>query len=310
MCANKLININRIAKQFLIDVFSIEVVNSSFLSSVYILNKKFVLRGRLLDGNVLGNISVFEKQLNAIKEKIDIETPVYNKSISGQIDVCSDEKIWNCYNILNGSTICNWWEMHSLSSQQKDQLFDVLEKIRMATIGEPTDTLYQPAYCFLTDFKKRFLLDANILSQSSRGYIQNTISAISELRSKAGPKNLAFVHGDFHSGNVLFCGGQVSGLIDLDWARIGFPEEDIAYLTMMLGRDLDGSLSVDIEKVRLSIENPRGKEIDRDRFKKYVTLFAVFDLMLFASNAESERGKYWYEYQKRYVDVLLKMYTK
>jgi len=49
----------------------------------------------------------------------------------------------------------------------------------------------------------------------------------------------AFIHRDFHPGNVLWTGDRVSGVVDWCNASIGVPEVDLAHCRLNLTRDLD-----------------------------------------------------------------------
>lgn len=49
----------------------------------------------------------------------------------------------------------------------------------------------------------------------------------------------AFIHRDFHPGNVLWTGDRLSGVVDWCSASIGVPEVDLAHCRLNLTRDLD-----------------------------------------------------------------------
>jgi len=49
---------------------------------------------------------------------------------------------------------------------------------------------------------------------------------------------LGTVHGDFHRGNLLFAGGRLSCIMDLESCRRGYPAEDICALLIIAARHL------------------------------------------------------------------------
>lgn len=62
----------------------------------------------------------------------------------------------------------------------------------------------------------------------------------------AAPTQRRLTHGDFHPGNVLWAGCEVSGVIDWAGVRLGDPRFDLAYLrldtTLILGADAADAL--------------------------------------------------------------------
>lgn len=57
------------------------------------------------------------------------------------------------------------------------------------------------------------------------------------------PAPATFIHGDFHPGNLLWSGSELTGIVDWEWASIGPPGEDIAHwranAAILTGQDID-----------------------------------------------------------------------
>ncbi len=56
--------------------------------------------------------------------------------------------------------------------------------------------------------------------------------SIIDFLKKSRPQNISydtFIHGDFHYGNVLFENFKVTGVLDWEYAGLGFKEQDIAW---------------------------------------------------------------------------------
>lgn len=304
------VNLNQVAQEFLADIESIKLINDSFLSSVAIINGRFILRGRNAIGANPFSLGLVNRFLVPINKELRIEIPVYLTSRKQETDVLAHGKIWNFYEMVGGKSICNWWEMYSLPLQRKLMLFETLKKIRSMTMLSESDSLIKSNYCFIRDLKYRLNSNSNLLNEDFRIQIDKILNNVELERISAKPHELCFVHGDFHSGNVLYLGGRVSGLIDLDWMRVGFPEEDLGYLIMMICRNLDGSLTFNPRGMSEIINIINASGINCFRLNKYIVLFAVFDLMLFSSFVNTEPGKYWFEYQKFYLGCLLEMFDK
>jgi len=67
--------------------------------------------------------------------------------------------------------------------------------------------------------------------------------AILRDRFPGEPERYVLCHGDFGEGNFLVDGGRVSALLDWEFAHIGDPHDDLAWLTvraLMFGHDLTG----------------------------------------------------------------------
>lgn len=63
------------------------------------------------------------------------------------------------------------------------------------------------------------------------------------------PELIRTVHGDFHRGNLLFCKGKLSCIMDLESFRKGYPAEDICALLMITARNLKKSEHVRLERL-------------------------------------------------------------
>jgi aminoglycoside phosphotransferase (APT) family kinase protein len=67
--------------------------------------------------------------------------------------------------------------------------------------------------------------------------------AILRERFPGEPPRIVLCHGDYGEGNFLVEGGRVSGLLDWEFAHVGDPHDDLAWLTVraaLFGRSLPG----------------------------------------------------------------------
>ena len=90
--------------------------------------------------------------------------------------------------------------------------------------------------------------------------------ALLDLSYQHAPKQV--IHTDIHLGNVLFRDGQVSGLVDFDWATIESPWWDFAYSFTQNGTDCgenDGKLNTALFALALQSycgeRKPMGEEL-------------------------------------------------
>lgn len=59
---------------------------------------------------------------------------------------------------------------------------------------------------------------------------------LDETRGSPDEGPVQWVHGDFQLENLLFCGGEVSGVVDFDGARAGTPALDLAFALFSVAR--------------------------------------------------------------------------
>jgi homoserine kinase type II len=60
------------------------------------------------------------------------------------------------------------------------------------------------------------------------GLVRDSLWAADVLRRKAGGLPQVTIHSDYHPGNLRFLGGEISGLVDFDWAKVDLRSFDVA----------------------------------------------------------------------------------
>lgn len=116
--------------------------------------------------------------------------------------------------------------------------------------------------------------------------------------------DLAFVHGDFHYGNVLLDEqGDVSGLVDLDGCRVAHPLEDLGYTAMMLVRRTDGGPArlADLDRIWAWYGAPAELRI---LYPDYVLFYALFDVALFEDAVNLPDRERYVRLQRELLDEL------
>ena len=141
-------------------------------------------------------------------------------------------------------------------------------------------------------------------SKSNIKRIKQSLNKV--LNNSLSIKNLCFIHGDWHYGNlILDKDNKVIGVIDLDWCRIGYHLEDLAYTVMMLLRFYDSD-QFNFNKKRFSelLDWYGLNKNEIDLFKEYLILYAFYDVCILKDAADLKNQKYYLNYQKSFLDYL------
>lgn len=94
--------------------------------------------------------------------------------------------------------------------------------------------------------------------------------------NKPTAQRVSLLHGDYRTGNFLFDGAHITGIVDWELASLGDPMEDLGWVFKELWR-LDGTICgfFDAEKTIELYEEYSGLTVDRDALR-YWSLFAEF----------------------------------
>lgn len=92
---------------------------------------------------------------------------------------------------------------------------------------------------------------ARILKKDDTDVIRQVVEAQTGLLEEV--ERPVLVHGDFHRGNLLVNGGELTGVVDFEWCMAGDPEWDLA--TLQEGREFRGD-------ARKAFEEGYGRRLD------------------------------------------------
>lgn len=94
---------------------------------------------------------------------------------------------------------------------------------------------------------------------------------------------LAWIHGDYHGRNMVFVGDEMRGLFDFDVVYRGFRIVDVSRAMFMFGRQYRGSSIIRSEVAQAFLEEyARNTELRQEELQA-IPVFAVLDLIPFAS---------------------------
>lgn len=101
-----------------------------------------------------------------------------------------------------------------------------------------------------------------------------------------GPERTVLCHGDLGPGNFMQADGRVSGLLDWEFAHLGDPMDDLAWLSIRTAQV--GGLG-DLDALLDSYRAKSGTAIDADR-ARYYQLFVLARMAIACSVALARRG--------------------
>lgn len=271
------------------------------IARVWLLEDRFVLRARALAADTLREFHREQALLELARPVIPARLPAPIASADGARYVIHGDALWTLYHQLPGRIRCPWQTLHRAPESERRCLVTSLRALHDATRGKlnPVGSDW-----VLRGVRARLDPVAPLLSTTARVSVERALSGVAAARTRFGRSQCAFVHGDFHWGNLLVDDhGEVVALLDLDWCRVGHPLEDLAYTAMMLLRDYDSPTPRFDELDRiLDWYDPQG--VDRSLFDEYLVLYALFDVHLFWAAADlTDRSRYL-QYQLWFLEAL------
>lgn len=240
----------------------------------------YVLRSRALDA---GTVEAFRREtdlVDRLRGVLPLRLPDPLPADDGRRCVPDAETgaLWTIHAALPGRIVRPWQALHLAPDGERRALVVALRALHDATRGRlgPPD----PAW-IVRDVRARLARAGSMLSARSASRVRAAVDRVEASGRDLDPDRLAFVHGDFHWGNLLVADdGRVDGLLDLDWCRVSDPLEDLAYSAMMLVRNCDGGpwRLDDLDRV-VAWYGPG--PLDTGRFRDLFLLYAFFDAVLF-----------------------------
>lgn len=233
-----------------------------------------------------------------MRSVLPCQIPTNLPTDDGQGFVVADNALWTLHRMLPGRILRPWQDLHHAGEDERRSLVQALRRLHDATVGlaGPPGT----ADWLVVDAGRRYAEVRQTLPVGVQARVETALERHAGHVATLPPAEAVFVHGDFHWGNLLLdATDSVTGLLDLDWCRIGSPVEDLAYTAMMLARDCETGF-------------PRLGEPDRvmswyglpqrhcNALREAMILYALFDVHLF-TNAAGLAGR------ARYLDCQVRL---
>lgn len=261
------------------------------IARVWMLGDAYVLRARAGGPGVAESFAREQALLERLAPLVTLGLPMPLAADDGQRHVLHDGDLWTLHRALPGRVLRPWQDLHRAPDDERRALLCALRDLHDRTAGRLGDG---DGNWLARDAGARFAEVRHLLSQRARARVDR---ALERHRGRVPVPAPAFVHGDFHWGNLLVdAGGRVTGLVDLDWCRVADPVEDLAYTAMMLARDYDRG------RPRLD-DLPRllgwyGLPSDAGgAFAEAFVLYAMFDVHLFLGAAGLSGRERYVEHQ-------------
>lgn len=268
---------------------------------VWLVGERWVLRGRL-DGPAAAEDFAREQALVAqVRPLLPYPLPAPCPTAAGALYVRRGGLLWTLHEALPGHVLHSWQALEGAPDADRRRLVRLLRDLHDRTRGRlgPGD----PAAVVRTARAnaERF---ADRLSAAARARLRKAFARVMYNAVSFEPADLAFVHGDFHYGNVLLDeAGRVTGLLDLDWSRVAHPLEDLGYTTAMLVRRTDGGAHrlADIDRIWAWYG---AAEAVRILYPDYVLFYALYDVALFEDAPNLKDRERWRRVQLDFVEAL------
>lgn len=298
----------KILEEFGIKVVDIKKSAQAALTEVYVVNNTFVLRGRKKELNSIEKLHKELDLLHLVQPKISISLPQLKTTKSGGFFVEKDGYLWTVYPLIKGNIVCSWFDLEKANDNLNRKLFSF-----MKTMHDNTKGIFQEnhlSYSFLEDIKEKLKSNAKLISKESHQRVKRAIREVSKNLASNTIKDLCFIHGDFHHGNIVYNESkEIVGILDLDWCRVGYYLEDIAFTIMMFLRHYQTDHFTFNEDEFLKIVD--FYKVDKNRLillKEYLILYGFFDVCLFNEITGLSKKEYFLNYQKTLLNEICKQF--
>jgi hypothetical protein len=249
------------------------------LSQVYLIDKKYVLRGRPIHGNTYSDFLVEQCLLS----KIDawwyinpIRIPALIKTKMGDSCFIDGDYMWTLANYIPGELLCWINKVYLLSDSDREMYVKWLYHIHNKTRNIQKEDSH---FIFADWVLERYKYVFDYFTLSEQQIIENTISDIWSLTEN----RTTFVHGDYHPGNILIDTEtkMISWLIDFDWCHVGSIYEDLSFIILVFIRDISQEHFLYDAWVIEKLIKMYPEKIDFSLLKKYMLVRWVHDLSFF-----------------------------
>lgn len=260
------------------------------IARVWMLGDRYVLRARTLTPTVVPEFRRECTLIERVRGLVPWRLPEPLPADDGELHVALDGALWTLHRAIPGRILCPWQDLHRASDADRIRLVRLLRAMHDATLGR-LDATGGSWLC--DDVRGRLDGVRDLVAPSVRARLEAAIDRHAARSSRLPASRAAFVHGDFHGGNLLLDdSGAVTGMVDLDWCRAADPVEDLGYLAMMLARDPEAG------RPRFDALDDAARDYGLDAsaipaFRDTVALYALFDVHLFRTATDlRDRERY------------------
>ena len=299
--------IKQIVEQFDIKVIKISPIKSAVLSKVYLINDKYILRSRVLENDTIQKFNNEQNLLNKVRDIVSIKFPNLLSTKSDKNYFIYNNSFWTVYSLIGGEILSHWWNLEKLSEEQKEKIFKTLKQLHLETIEKLDDIDENNQYNFIKDVYQRLLDSSNHITADEYKRVEKAINIIKKFKNKLSKKDLCFIHGDYHPGNVIFRENEVVGLLDFDFSRKDVPFEDLAYTLMMFLRDYQKPFEFNEENYFKFLNWYGVKKEDFLIINEYLILFTFYDFHLLKYLEQIPNQDMFFEFQRDFLrDICLR----
>lgn len=285
------ITAKKVAATFGISVNNISQPPHAFLTTVFLIDNTWVLRGRLLTDDAIERFQKECQLLDKARFLMPYALPNPISSLGSKERYVIEEKnLWTMYKMIPGEIHGTWQDVDAISSQEVEKLLRVLHGMHDATKnllpGQADDWFIQEAYRL---FQKTLAAWDHRSQKVLNDCFQRVIVTLRKLPSL----ELCFVHGDFHHGNILFNPkGEITGLVDCNWSRLSHPYEDVAYTVMTYLRNFKQDIFQFREDSFRNMVRWYGVEDMPPLLRDLLVVGALFDFSAWQSMGEERYASY------------------
>ena len=284
---------------------------NTFIPNVFILDQAYVLKGRIKDEGREKQIHEEYELLRVVEESVPFSLPLLLPTKEGKPFHSQSDRLWTLGRYLPGKPLGSWQEPSAMSDTQTK---DAMEALR--ALHDRTRDGHWHEYVNLNDFveeRKKQLADVHhLLPPHVSQRISIALDRVRESRLPLSPKDLCFIHGDFHQGNIIVNKrGEISGLIDFDFCRIGHPFEDLGITVFTFLHDYRlPSFSFHEDYFHQLLEWYGIHKEDHSLFSEYLlvaSLFVVWDF--FRAQGVTKNSEYYLQYDLSMIHGLCERFT-
>lgn len=289
-------HLRSIAQQFGITFREAHVPPHAILPTVFLLDDRYVLRWRGVT-----ELEQFRRELMLLRaalEQVPFPLPMPLSTKNGQECVREEERFWVLSPQIPGRPLGTWQEIQRGGDQDMQLVLRSLRNLHDRTMGLHIHA-YEDPLRFSQDMRKKLEVVSHFLAPHALNRIDQALAHVAAHEAILTPQDLCFIHGDFHHGNIIVNDRrEITGLIDLDFSRIGYPLEDLGFTVMMCLRSCDRNVFVlDLPYERQLLEWYGLHPDQHSLFAEYLLLGGLIDLWAFTVSTGMQQRDAYLQYQ-------------
>lgn len=293
-----------IASAFRITFQNAHAPSHAALSKVFILDDRYVLRGRPHEEQTLTDFEKEMAMIDLVRPLVPFRFPEPLATPTGERAIAADGWLWTIYPVLQGKILGTWQQ--GASAMARTDMKKILAAMHL--LHDRTKGLFPaPQELWLVQsVRAEMQKNPSVLAAEEKKLIDQSMQRITRRTASLKKEDFCFVHGDFHHANVLTDDrGEIYALLDLNWCRIGHPLEDLAYTFTMFLSDYRDPFVLDDQRMRMLVRD-YDPAYEADLF--FLDLFAVatlYDVFLFTAQ-RSEHGDFYARYRRALLSEIQK----